>query len=257
MMMKGQLAKYRIGDVIREADVYRMTKSTRQAGKAKLRILLAGALAALVASASPAAAAPGDVGKLPGSHDRYGGVLELPDFSGQREANHCVTNAGVDLNALFGVPDQIVTRFCSEVSAGEHWRPFGFWIVNSFNETFPAGYVPSGPTPIEDFVTKLVEVKVVVDGGTRQEKTLVFEPGDVLRTDVTSDQLEPGFPQLPMAVTLPRMKPLSIGQHTRELVWVLSAQHCDGFGTSVDDNCLPAGDVSFGVGPFTVTAPAD
>jgi hypothetical protein len=54
---------------------------------------LVGAFAMLIASASPAAAAPGDVGKLPGSRDRHGGVLELPAFSGHREANHCVTNA--------------------------------------------------------------------------------------------------------------------------------------------------------------------
>jgi hypothetical protein len=35
--MNGQLAKYRIDDMIREADVYRMTKSTRQARKAERR----------------------------------------------------------------------------------------------------------------------------------------------------------------------------------------------------------------------------
>jgi hypothetical protein len=46
-----------------------------------------------------------------------------------------------------------------------------------------------------------------------------------------------------------------VGKHTRELIWVLSAQHCDGFGTSVDDNCLPSGDVSFGAAPFIVTTP--
>lgn len=177
-------------------------------------------------------------------------------LSGNQEANACLTSGGVDLNALFGVSDQIVTRFCPEASAGEHWSPFGFWIVNSSNDAFPPGYVPSGATPIEDFVAKLVRVEVVVDGGTSQERTFVFPPSQVVRTDVGSDQLEPGLPQLPMAATLPRLKPLSVGQHTRELIWVLSAQHCDGFGTSVDDNCLPSGDVSFGAAPFAVVRPA-
>jgi hypothetical protein len=35
----------------------------------------------------------------------------------------------------------------------------------------------------------------------------------------------------------------------------MRAQHCDGFGTSVEENCLPAGDLSFGVAPFTVRTP--
>jgi hypothetical protein len=35
--MNGQLAKDRIDDMIREADVYRMSKSTRQARKAERR----------------------------------------------------------------------------------------------------------------------------------------------------------------------------------------------------------------------------
>lgn len=177
------------------------------------------------------------------------------DPPGRRDANHCVTPSGVDLNLLFGVPEQFVTPFCREVTAGEHWRQVAAWVVNTNNETFPDGYVPTGTTPLEDFAAKLVAVRVVVDGGTRQERTFVFSPDHVLRADVTLDQLEPGFPPLAVAATIPRVGPLSIGEHTRELIWVLSATHCDGFGTDMEENCLPAGDVSFGTREFTVTTP--
>jgi hypothetical protein len=55
---------------------------------------------------------------------------------------------------------------------------------------------------------------------------------------------------------MPRMKPLSVGAHTYEVTWVLSAQHCDGFGTVVQENCLPAGELPIDGGPPTATTPA-
>ena len=76
-----------------------------------------------------------------------------------------------------------------------------------------------------------------------------------MRTDVTFDQLDPGGPPLSMAVTMPRMEPLSVGAHTYEVTWVLSAQHCDGLGAVVEDNCLPAGEVGIDGGPLVVTGP--
>jgi hypothetical protein len=58
-----------------------------------------------------------------------------------------------------------------------------------------------------------------------------------------------------MATILPRMGPVSVGQHTFEPILVLSAQHCDGFGTDPDLQCLPAGELSFGVRPLTISPP--
>ena len=123
------------------------------------------------------------------------------------------------------------------------------------DSVYPAGYVPLRPLPVEDFVAKLT-VKVVMDGGTSQQKTYVFSPAAAVRTAVTLDQLEPGSPPLPMAVTMPRMKPLSVGAHTYEVTWVLSAQHCDGLGAVVEENCLPAGETPIDGGSLTVTTPA-
>jgi hypothetical protein len=51
------------------------------------------------------------------------------------------------------------------------------------------------------------------------------------------------------------MRPLRAGEHTVEVIWVLRAMHCDGFTDDADYSCLPAGEVSFGPRPFTVTQP--
>lgn len=175
---------------------------------------------------------------------------------GHQDANHCIYFTGVDLNELFGVPEQFHNFLCRDLSAGEHWRPFAPWITDDgVDSVYPAGYVPLRRLPIEDFVAKL-RVRVVTDGGTHQQKTYVFSPAAAVRTDITLDQLDPEAPQLPMAVTMPRMKPLSVGAHTYVVTWVLSAQHCDGLGAVVEQDCLPAGETPIAGGPLTVTTPA-
>ena len=188
-----------------------------------------------------------------GAGDASAGRVDPP---GHRDANHCVFFSGVDLNELFGVPEQFHNFLCREVSAGEHWRPFVPWFTgDGVDSVYPAGYVPLRPLPIEDFVAKLT-VRVVTDGGTRQQKTYVFSPSTAVRTDIRLDQLEPDAPPLPGAVTMPRMKPLSVGAHTYEVTWVLSAQHCDGFSTVLEESCLPAGETPIDGGRLTVTKPA-
>ena len=164
----------------------------------------------------------------------------------------CV-NTGVDLNALFGVPESFTCD--GRIEAGKPWRPLRTWFVGEFHYAVPEGYVPSAETPIEDLRSKLKGVKVVVDGGTKQETTSTFTPAEALRTDLLFSQLVLGAEPFPMAATLPRLKPLSVGNHTVEVFWALSAMHCDGLGPSVTYNCLPAGDVSMGRHPLTVTKP--
>ena len=152
-----------------------------------------------------------------------------------------------------------MTSSAGKLSAGEYWRPFVPWIADDgVDSVYPAGYVPLRPRPIEDFVAKLT-VRVVTDGGTHQQKTYVFSPAEAVRTDITLEQLDPddpNAPQLAMAVTMPRMKPLSVGAHSYEVTWVLSAQHCDGYSTVVEESCLPAGELPIDGGPLTVTTPA-
>ena len=175
------------------------------------------------------------------------------DPPGHREVHPCVNGSFVDLNAVFGVPEQFV---CGQtINAGEPWRPLAFWFVGPAYYAAPPGYVPAAETPLEDLVSKLDAVKVVIDPDTKRKRTTVFTPTEALRTDVTLDQFDPEAPPFPMAVTLPRMQPLKVGAHTVEVVWVLDEMHCDGLGEIPADNCLPAGEVSFGRRPITVTNP--
>ena len=118
--------------------------------------------------------------------------------------------------------------------------------------------MPAEPAPIDDFVSKVVAIKVVVDGGTAREKTQSFTASKAIRTDVNAEELEPGaWPEpSPMASMLPRMRPVSVGEHTFEIFVVLSAEHCDGLGSDPELQCLPAGEIPFtGPRPLTVTTP--
>jgi hypothetical protein len=166
------------------------------------------------------------------------------DPPGDRDANHCINSFGIDLNELYGVPDQFRNRECQVLSAGEHWvlGPLAWIVDDGIDSEYPDGYVPVSPNPIDDFAAKLVAVKVVVDG-----KVQVFSPSEALRTDINIEQLEPGTfgDPLPMASILPRLRPLSVGEHTFQPFIVLSAMHCDGFAPVEEENCLPAGEIPF------------
>ena len=178
------------------------------------------------------------------------------DPPGHQDANQCIISSGVDLNVLYGVPEQFRNNLCTVISAGEHWRIFGFWFTDDgVDSVYPEGYLPLRTLPIEDFVAKFT-VKVVIDGGTLQQKTYVFSAAEALRTDITLDQLFPGNPPFPMAAIMPRLQPLSVGDHTLQVIWVLSAQHCDGLAAVIEENCLPAGELASGVRSITVTTPA-
>src|SRR5262245_20253970 len=172
-----------------------------------------------------------------------------------RDANHCVNAFGVDLNELYDVSDQFRNRDCQAVTAGDHWvlGPLVWIVDDGVDSLYPDGYVPVAPNPVDDFAAKLVAVKVVVDG-----KTQVFSPGEVLRTDITPEQLEPGSFEdlLALASMLPRLRPMSAGEHTFQPFIVLSAMHCDGIAPDEDSNCLPAGEIPFApLRPITVTTP--
>lgn len=122
---------------------------------------------------------------------------------------------------------------------------------------YPDGYAPSRLAPIDDFLAKLVAVKVVIDGGTSQERTHILDPSEMVRTDIHAEEVNPGAwgSPYPMASLLPSMPAVSVGEHTFEPILVLSAQHCDGLGSDADLQCFPAGETSFGVRPISITTP--
>jgi hypothetical protein len=162
---------------------------------------------------------------------------------------------GVDVNVLFGVSDQLIFRGCETMTAGEHWRPNAFNTTAPNYDVRPPGYEPSAATPQEDFLSKLTAIRVIVDGGTARERISTFAPSSTLFLGHTLDDLFPGTPPFPIAMTLPRMNPLPIGQHTFNVVWVLSAEHCDGLTTDRALGCIPAGENIFPARTLTVVAP--
>ena len=173
--------------------------------------------------------------------------------------NNCVhPSSGVSLNELFGVPEQLVNPICPEgLTVGEHWRPvMSYFGADASDAVYPPGYVPLHPNPVDDILAKLT-IKVVIDGGTRHQKTSTFSPTDedAFRTDVRIHDVNPAFPDIPSFFIMPRMKPLNLGHHTYDFIWVLSAPHCDGISADFDVSCLPAGEFPTGVLPVDVSTP--
>lgn len=167
---------------------------------------------------------------------------------------HCINGSGIDFNVVFRVPEAFACGV--PLSTRERWRTLTDWVVGPEYFAAPDGYVPAAETPLEDFVSKLSAVKVIVDGGTRRERTFTATPAEALRTDVTLDRLfGDALPDLPVAATIPSLAPLKAGDHTVQVVWTLSAMHCDGLGASEADNCLGPGDVAFPVRPVTFARP--
>ena len=75
-----------------------------------------------------------------------------------KNGNQCVLPNGVDLNELYGVSEQIVTPFCTQADAGQHWTVAVAWLRATSFERVPAGVEPTGDTPLGDFLAKFVAV---------------------------------------------------------------------------------------------------
>jgi hypothetical protein len=164
-----------------------------------------------------------------------------------KEANQCILPNGVDLNELYGVSEQIITPFCTQADAGQHWTVAAAWLMATSLERVPAGFEPAGDTPLDDLVAKFVAVKYVVDPGTSQQQTFVFPKSGKLWTGVLD-----GLPAV-NTLTFGSLRPLSIGQHVIEVYWLFNALHCDGLTADREQNCIPAGEALFREIAFEVT----
>ena len=156
----------------------------------------------------------------------------------------CITPSGIDLNERYGVSEAIVAPFCPEIASGRRWRVSTPWFVSPTFDAVPDGFEPAGETPIEDFVAKFIGVKYVVDPGTTQERTYAF--GNVDDLAIIDDVLA-------NPITLGRLGPSSVGDHIIDTYLLFSAMHCDGLAASLEENCLPAGEVYYSSVQFTVT----
>ena len=176
---------------------------------------------------------------------------------------HCVAPdgvdvpAGTDLNALFGESATIVSHFygCDTARTGSPWTAIlGFYFAKSWLQ-IPPGYVPAAATPREDFLTKLVAFRFVVDQGTPQEFSAVFPMGpkiwigDINGFDPSiGDYSQYDWVQ---GMTLVTMRPLSAGLHTVQKFVILSDVQCDGNFSDYNLSCLPAGETQIGGGQFS------
>jgi hypothetical protein len=176
------------------------------------------------------------------SHSRFWSlawVWAQPPSRRNPEANQCIMPNGGDLNELYGIPEQIITPFCTQADAGQHWTVAVAWLMATSFERVPAGFEPAANTPLGDFLAKFVALKYVVDPGTSQQQTFVFPKSVKLWTGVLD-----GLPAI-NTLTLGSLHPLSIGQHVIEVYWVFNGLHCDGLTADREQNCIPAGETLF------------
>jgi hypothetical protein len=174
-----------------------------------------------------------------------------------KPGNHCLTPSGLDLNAFLGISEQIVTSYCREVGSGEEWTTSGPWFVNGSFATVPEGFLPAGETPVEDFQAKFTALKLLIDPGSPQERTVVFpNTGNVFAGPANA--IAPGAPEevlILIPASLGTVQPLPVGDHIVHAYWIFSAMHCDGLGTDttpVSGNCFPAGETLLLQLPFEV-----
>ncbi|MCY7418934.1 MAG: hypothetical protein LH650_10640 [Chloroflexi bacterium] len=157
-----------------------------------------------------------------------------------KPAAHCISPIGTDLNVRWGVSETIVAPWCTEIEAGRSWRVSQAWFMNTSFDAMPDDFVAEGSTPLEDFLAKVIGVKIVVDAGTSHERTVVFTNVGDLGTLADAG----GF-AVAQALTLGTVRPLNVGAHTIDAYFSMRALHCDGLGAIIEENCLPAGDTPF------------
>jgi hypothetical protein len=153
-------------------------------------------------------------------------------------AEPCVSASGVPLKQQYGYSAAVITSNCTEVPAGEKWAASVPWVMDSRFEQKPSGFTTDYSTPVDDFRGKLRSVEYVVDAGSAYQTNRSF-PGD---NKIWTGQLPsaPGM-QAINTVGLGSLDSLPVGAHTVDVLWTLSAPHCDGFTADQGTSCLPQG----------------
>jgi hypothetical protein len=178
-------------------------------------------------------------------------VLSPPAAAKWAAAEPCVSN-GLTLKQQYGYSLAVVTSDCNQIPAGERWAASVPWIMASWFEQKPSGFVTDYATPVDDFRGKLNSIDYVIDAGSAYQSNRSF-PGD---SKIWTGQLQsaPGL-QAINTVSLAAMDPLPVGTHTVDVSWNLSAPHCDGFSSDQGTSCLPQGQTLVKRITFKVVAP--
>jgi hypothetical protein len=214
------------------------------------------------------------------------GVSLLFMSGGASAATTCISDNGTDVNAYFGIGGsdaiwlnlQGLQPACQTVVKGNTFYRVTGWITQvapgtkegnrTIKPVYPKNYKPDFPAPMDDFLSKLVQERFVVsNGGTTITKTVTFPDlvahgkfgtfGDLFVAPDTT--LVPGttiYGDAPEWTTVEPLESqmLGVGEHTIDVYWTMTKQHCDGFSTNVANDCLPAGESLVTSTTFTVVA---
>lgn len=245
------------------------------------KIAIGGVLAAFVLTAASALA----LGRAPAD----------PTAAAKASAAHTVTWWCVDLNDVFkvnvavltvrpwllgGPPCATTSSWPQAIPAGSQFATDSAWITNKTYPkpiadglgAMPGGYHFASNSPMEDFLSKIIEVKyVVLDFVTGDPVTqFAFDPRTIFRRAQWGDLLggrsidpivdpalglgldEAAVRRLPLTSLPGIASPLPAGSYLVQTVWTLSERHCDGLGLDPDNNCLAAGDNLMRVSRFDV-----
>ena len=178
----------------------------------------------------------------------------------------CISDNGTDVQRYFGIEGsdviwpniQGISPPCLTVVQGRTFYRAHGWIAQlPERAVYPEGYEPGFRVPMLDFLSKLTEARYVIsDSDGRVEITrTVRRPallahahlgrfGDLFVAPDTT--LVPGVTIEGRAPEWTTLEPfgsgsLDAGEHTIEIYWTLTEQHCDGFAPDRANNCLPAG----------------
>lgn len=176
--------------------------------------------------------------------------------AGDSEGNHCLSPNGADVNELLGVSEfLLVPGACEDLEAGEFYILFGpgSWMMGPAWLEVPGDFVPSAPTPLEDFLAKVRSFTFTVDPGTPRERSYRFQASDIVEVISLQDLFEE-VPDFPVAVFLGKLPPLAPGDHRVAYFIEMADRHCDGLGSGLE-NCLAAGTTRLGSCLFTVVPP--
>jgi hypothetical protein len=168
----------------------------------------------------------------------------------KQEEPQCVSPFGLNLNEFYNVSEPIASSFCPPIDSERQWRVASRWdtapTFEVYDDDLPDGLVLEGDTPQEDFIAKFQSVKYVIDAGSKRERSVVFPKiGNLFQGE--QDGLDVTSP-----ITLGVLEPLAVGKYTVDVIWRLSAMHCDGLGEELGVNCLAAGEFFYTTWEFKV-----
>jgi hypothetical protein len=204
-----------------------------------------------------------------------GASLAVP-VQAQPGPGACVSDNGTDVERYFGLRDhdviwpniQGISPPCLTVTKGNTFHRAHGWIVQQRSRAvYPADYEPGHPEPMVDFLSKLTESRYVIsrDGRVEISRTVgrpaLFQRaklgrfGDLFVAPDTS--LVPGATIEARSPEWTTLEPfdageLPVGEHTIEIYWTLSQDHCDGLTSDPALSCLPAGESLTTTTTFTV-----